>query len=217
MHEQIIRKLTRHFGERGDLLSVDVLRFALARPVHEEIAAKQTARYSTAADLTEFYAMIESAGTVILYGAGRYGRRLYSELKERGVGIAGVMDTYKTTDAYGGPILSAEQYLREFSETPIVIASNWFTDELEEYLESLGITNIISPPVNSLIRRLPYNDAERLYRDSGPAYFQPFFQRRPGEVFIYCGVFDGETAAQFYNWARGGGDGLRLESIRVLT
>jgi FkbM family methyltransferase len=197
----ILERMTKHFLSRWDKLSLDTLKFSLLRPFYK-------AQYSDDDKLSEFTRKREAflqkcreLGSVILYGAGSEGTIYWVELRRNGVKIPAFMDTFKTGVFCGVPIISMEDYKEKFMGTTIVATPRLLKWEIKCQLEARGIDNVLCFDIDSSFHGLELiiPEGEMLFRAAnGEQYFSlaeiPWGK---DEVFVDCGVFDGESALDF--------------------
>jgi FkbM family methyltransferase len=187
----IIERMAKHFLSRGDKLSLDTLKFLLLRPVYK-------AQYQEA-----FLQKCRESESVILYGAGSEGFVHWSELRRNEVKISAFMDTFKTGVFCGVPIISVEDYKEKFAGTTIVVTPKQPKWEIKRLLEASGIDNILCSDNDSepLTIHVTIPEAERLFSAAnGEQYFSlaemPWGKE---EVFVDCGIFDGDSTLDFIN------------------
>ncbi|MDR2174787.1 MAG: FkbM family methyltransferase [Synergistaceae bacterium] len=196
----ILERMAKHFLSRGDALSLDTLKFSLLRPVYKaqygndklsEFARKQEA----------FLQKCGEAGSVILYGAGAEGAAYLGELRRNGVTIPAFMDTFKTGVFCGVPIISMEDYREQFADTTIAVTPMLHKRKIKRQLEAIGIDNVLCSDIDSplLDSDIITPETEMLFsRANGEQYFSlaeiPWGEE---EVFVDCGVFDGESTLDF--------------------
>lgn len=222
-YELFIKKLARHFIERGDTISLDCLKFSLARPVYMEESytdnpdnlspksedACADNMDSLSCQKENFFKRLEDAKKVILYGAGYGGYNLYIQLRQRGVTVPAFIDTYKNGEFLSTPIISIEEYKRNFGSVPIVISSPNHTEEIEMILKKNGLDNYTNFELQYSSDTFLYTqspEAIRLYKESGsPQYFSlTELPHVEDEVFVDCGAYTGDSTRDFIMWSKAG-------------
>lgn len=83
---------------------------------------------------------------VVIYGAGRYGKRLYYELKNRQIMIESYIDlnAVKIGKAISGVACRAIQYYDKEKDNILIIVSPRQADSIEEHLKKLGFKYVIT-------------------------------------------------------------------------
>lgn len=214
MDSEILRKLTRHFKERGDTLSIDCLKFYLARLVYleEYSSADEYANY--VACRAAFAKKAASTGALI-YGAGDEGRLMLKELNKCGVKVYAFMDTYKVLNGENSyldlPIITLKEYTQKYNGIPIVITPVGVKDEIQQYLENNGIFNgCVLVEQNKELSKIfaaqaVIPEAARLCELSGKKRYFSLPELIPGssEVFVDVGAKDGNSTRDFIDWCNG--------------
>jgi hypothetical protein len=215
----VLVKMAKHFAERDDTLSLDCLRFSLSNFVYN-IEYSETMRQRW-----RFFNKCRKYETVILYGAGNEGRVTLEELEKRGVKVTAFIDRNKQGDIFGIPVISLDEYKEKFSAIPVIITPAFHKKEIRGFLDQNGINNYFSFLDNTVLldetdpRLIP--QAARLFKESGvPQYFSlPELPHIKDEVFVDCGVYDGNTIKDFISWCNngGGGGGGKQKQNCILT
>lgn len=88
-------------------------------------------------------AHLPSDAPLFVFGAGQGGRLVIQALRRRPqMRVAAVIDTYKTGEVEGIPIITpAEFFARAAPDTPVVIAS-MYMDEIKLQLATHGVRNL---------------------------------------------------------------------------
>jgi FkbM family methyltransferase len=216
VEEELIARLTRHFKERGDTLSIDCLKFHLSRSVYGEEFSGE-AEYNQYLEKREVFLKKVSSTGVVIYGAGDEGRLTFEELNANGIKIHAFLDTYKAIDRgelfLGVPIITLAEYLRKYNSDniPIVITPVYSKHEIIKHLEDNGISNhcLLVEAGKELAQilsgRVVIPEAKRLYELSGEKRYFSVSELIPSdsEVFVDVGAKDGNTTRDFVDWCDG--------------
>jgi FkbM family methyltransferase len=197
----ILDRMARHFLSRGDKLSLDTLKFSLSRPVYTAQYYADVFSKLFVREQELLFQKCRGLSSVILYGAGDMGAVCLDRLRKNKVEIPAFMDTFKTGEFNGIPIISLEDYKEKFTGTAILVTPLWSQQEIKRLLEAGGIDNVLSFDIGSSLEGgVIIPEAERLFSAAnGKQYFSlaemPWGKE---EVFVDCGVWwDGGSTADF--------------------
>ena len=192
--EAITQRLIMQFHERGDQLSLDVLSFRLSGRVKDNIPTVDS-------PLLKYV----KENKVVLYGAGQAGHVLGLALPQNGIEVLAYVDSYKKGQYLSLPIITLDDYIKEFSDVPIVISTARYSDEIEEQLKINSIKTIVKLPHEYLINPHSFSslpDAKELMEASGTPQYLSLHElpKLENEVFVDCGAYDGATTLDFLRW-----------------
>lgn len=207
---EILKRMFRHFNVRGDQLSIDVLKFALTRFIHQTVFHDRK-KYDYLLRQNFFLQNLPNNKAVILYGIGSEAGSYSYALKKMDTDIVAFMDTFKQGMYYGKPIISMENYKENYADYPIVITpTGAVRTEIRALLTENGITNHLCFDIGHVeegtdVEKIP--EAKMLWeRSEGAQYFSlPEITWEEDEVFVDCGAFDGETTLQFIEYCEKAG------------
>lgn len=130
----------------------------------------------------------------VIFGAGIWGKNIinaYRDMKFECFVDNKVFGTYYCNL----PVISFEEYLKEYRNDLVVISSRLYHAEIHEQLRKAGIAeeNIVDAGmlIDNMSRR-QYFDLPQLQE-----------KKSENEVFIDGGSFDGKTSVAFMNWCGG--------------
>lgn len=101
------------------------------------------------------------------------------------------IDNYKHgTECEGLPVISFEDYLENYQDADVFVASNWYHEEMVAQLHAHGIEE------NKII-----DLTECFASAENRQYFDlPELLHEEDEVFVDCGCYDGQTSKNFISW-----------------
>lgn len=128
----------------------------------------------------------------LIFGAGRWGRKLFSYFAERqNVCFECFIDNnVKSSLCDGLPVFSFKEYISRYKNETILIAARYGYEEIYEQLKTNGVadSNIIN--AGKIIDRAQYFD------------LQEFKEKQANEeVFVDAGCCNGNTSLYFLEWA----------------
>lgn len=133
--------------------------------------------------------------TMIIFGAGIWGTILYNETKHF-VDWKYVIDSHPTGKAVGElTVKEFEKFMQEYKGETIVVSSYKNFSSMVEQLQKHGITEDKIVNAGRIIYQLT---EEAIYFD-----LDQLLPRKPREVFVDAGCFDGMTTKQFFAWCKG--------------
>ncbi|MDR2532918.1 MAG: FkbM family methyltransferase [Oscillospiraceae bacterium] len=218
--DEIIYKLGVHFKERGDVLSLDCLRFLCTKQldfIENLHGGKLSSFFQTEFGQESFkkhqiFSLTDKNGLihdvppkVVIYGAGITGffcKSIIESLYKNSMVMAFV-DSFKTGTYFEKPILNIEQYIQQFSDATLIIAvAN--PEKITPFVEKNNIKNYLCFKLEFPFWFSTFSPtASRLWELSGkPTYFSlKELPHSKDEIFVDCGVYDGETIKDFISWS----------------
>lgn len=131
---------------------------------------------------------------VVIFSAGRIGKMIRQNY--RNLNIVAFVDNFPKTSVYEGvPVLTFQEYLKNYKEACVLIANRYDGMEIYKQLLDAGIDEDKIINVGLILR----DRINRQYFDL--PQLNDFMSDE--EVFIDCGCFDGFSAQQFVNWCHG--------------
>lgn len=140
---------------------------------------------------------IQLSGRLVVYGAGVWGTRLLTVLRQMGGGDNIVVCDKKAEkglqEYMGYQVIKPEQLLQKYADAYIVIATIDYPAEIAAFLRANGIRD----------EKILYMHKKTgiMWYDLYNQYFDPDIMiSGDAEVFVDCGYFHGETTERFIEW-----------------
>lgn len=133
----------------------------------------------------------ENHSQKLIFGAGAWGVELAEILP---IGWDGFVDNYKKdTQCCGLPVISFDEYLKNYKDAYIVLTARLHYPEMVAQLKEAGITEDRIINMGKIIDDMTH----RQYFDL------PQLPHVEKEVFVDCGCLDGSSSLDFVKWSNG--------------